>query len=72
MSDNDREFNRNNKHIDEGKLNGKRRRGRSRTLRMDNIKDWTNLSYVDCARKADNQESWRSMIVNLLGANDTQ
>ena len=56
----------------EGKLNGKRGIGRPRTLWMDNIKEWTKLSYVDCVRKADDQESWRSMIVNLLGAVDTQ
>ena len=37
---------------------------------MDNIKEWTHLSYVDCVRKADDRESWRSMTVNLLGADD--
>ena len=41
----------------EGKLNGKRERGRPRTLWMDNIKEWTKLSYVDCVRKADDRES---------------
>jgi len=50
-----------------GKLNGKRGRGRPRTLWVDNIKEWTKLSYVDCVRKVDNRESWESMIVNLLG-----
>ena len=29
-------------------------------------------SYVDGVRKADNRESWKSMIANLLGADDTQ
>ena len=52
----------------EGKLNGKRGRDRPRTLWMDNIKEWTKLSYVDCVRKADDRERWKSMIVNLLGA----
>ena len=56
----------------EGRLNGKRGRGRPRSLWMDNIKEWTKLSYVDCVRKADDRDSWKSMIVNLLGADDTQ
>ena len=55
-----------------GTLNGKRGKERPRTLWMDNIKEWTKLSYVDYVRKADNRESWKSMIVNLLGADDTQ
>ena len=54
------------------KLNRKRGRGRPRTLWMDNIKEWINLSYVECVRKADTREGWRSIIVNLLGADDTK
>ena len=56
----------------ERKLNGKRGRGRPRTLWIDNIKKWTKLSYADCARKADDGESWKPMVVKLLGADDTQ
>ena len=57
--------------VAERKLNGKRGRGRPKTLWIDNIKEWTKLSYVDCVRKADNGESWKPIIVNLLGADDT-
>ena len=35
------------------------------------MKEWTKLSYVDCVRKEDDGESWKSMIVSLLGADDT-
>ena len=52
----------------DGKQNGKRGRGRPRTFWMDNIKEWTKLSYLDCVRKADDRESWKSIIVNLMGA----
>ena len=55
----------------EGKLNGKRGRGRPRLLWMENIKEWMKLSYVECVRKADNRKQWRSMIVDLLRADDT-
>ena len=41
----------------EEKLNGKRGRGRPGTLWMDNIEEWTKLSYVDCVRKADDREA---------------
>ena len=55
----------------EGKHNGKRGRGRPRTMWMDNIKEWTELGYAECVRKAYNREEWRTMIVQLLGADDT-
>ena len=50
----------------EGKLNGKRWRERPRTSWMDNVKEWTHLSSVDCVKKADDRESWRPTIVHLL------
>ena len=56
----------------EGKHNGKRGRGRPRTMWMDNIKEWTELGYAECVRKAYNRKQWRSMIVQLLGADDTR
>ena len=34
----------------EGKIEGKRRCGRPRTMWMDNIKDWTGLKYGECAK----------------------
>ena len=39
---------------------------------MDNIKEWTELGYAECVRKAYNRKQWRSMIVQLLGADDTR
>ena len=35
----------------EGRIDGKKGRGRSRTMWMDNIKYWLNLSYKECIRK---------------------
>jgi len=55
----------------EGKFNGRRGRGRPRATWADNIKDWTHLSYTECVRNAQCRETWRSMIVNLLRAEDT-
>ena len=56
----------------EEKHNGKRGRGRPRTMWMDNIKEWTELGNAECVRKACNRKQWRSMIIQLLGADDTR
>ena len=40
----------------EARIDGKRGRGRPRTMCMDNIKDWLNLSYNECIRNAENRE----------------
>ena len=40
----------------EGKIEGKRGKGRPRVQRMDNIKDWMNLNYCDCVRLAKSRE----------------
>ena len=55
----------------EGKLEGKRGKGRPRVQWMDNIKDRMNLNYCDCVRLANNREEWKPMTVILLGADDT-
>ena len=54
----------------EGKIR-KKRQGKARVQWMDNIIDWMNLNYCDCVRLANNREEWKSMTVNLLGADDT-
>ena len=36
----------------EGRINGRRGRGRPRTMWTDNIKEWTKISYNDCIRVA--------------------
>ena len=45
----------------EGRINGRRGRGRPRTMWTDNIKEWTKMSYNDCIRVAQDRERWRSM-----------
>ena len=55
----------------EARIDGKRGRGRPRTMWMDNIKDWLNLSYKECIRNAENREKWRSITFNLLRADET-
>ena len=55
----------------EGKINGRRGRGRPRTMWTDNIKEWTKISYNDCIRVAQDRERWRSMTADLLTINGT-
>ena len=55
----------------EGRINGKRGRGRPRTMWMDNIKEWTKLNYNENIRMAQDREKWRSMVANLLKADGT-
>ena len=55
----------------EARIDGKRGRGRPRTMWMDNIKDWLNLSYKECIRITENREKWRSITFNLLRADET-
>ena len=55
----------------EGRINGRRGRGRPRTMWTDNIKEWTKISYNDCIRVAQDRERWRSMTADLLTADGT-
>ena len=55
----------------EARIDGKRGRGMTRTMWMDNIKDWVNLGYKDCIRNAQNREKWRSITFNLMRADET-
>ena len=55
----------------EARIDGKRGRGRPRTMWMDNIKDWINLSYKECTRNAENREKCISITFNLLRADET-
>ena len=55
----------------EGRINGRRGRGRPRTMWTDNIKEWTKISYNDCIRVAQDRERWRSMTVDLLTTDGT-
>ena len=49
------------KSILEGKIEGRRARGRQRTLWTDNIKEWTSLSLYKCTKEADNRDVWRTI-----------
>ena len=53
------------KTILEGKVEGKRARGRQRYKWEDNIKRWTNSSLTECTIKARDRECWRSIAANL-------
>ena len=55
----------------EGRINGRRGRGRPRTMWTDNIKEWTKMSYNDCIRVAQDRERWRSMTTDLLTTDGT-
>ena len=55
----------------EGRINGRRGRGRPRTMWTDNIKEWTKISYNDCIRVAQDRERWKSMTADLLTTDRT-
>ena len=56
----------------EGKLNGKRQRGRPRRMGMGDTKGWTNKrSYAECVRGAQDWISWRAMTADLLRADSS-
>ena len=54
----------------EGRINGRRGRGRPRTMWTDNIKEWTKMSYNDCIRVAQDRERWRSMTLQMAHNDD--
>ncbi|KAG1714941.1 Pre-mRNA-splicing factor CWC22 [Nymphon striatum] len=49
----------------EGKVEGKRARGRQRLKWEDNIKGWTKSSMKECSRSAKEREDWRFIVANL-------
>lgn len=54
------------KRLLEGKVNGKRLRGRQRSSWMSNIKDWTRLkSYSKCVRAATDRMVWRRIVADV-------
>ena len=55
----------------EGKLDGKRGRGRPRSTWFDNIKEWTGMNYAEATRKAQCREDCTSVTANLLRAEGT-
>ena len=59
------------RHLLEGKINGKRSRGRPRIKWIDNIKKLTGKSYGNLIRIAEDREKFRFIAVNVLKALDT-
>ena len=47
------------KDILEGKVEGKRARGRQRTMWTDNIKTSSKLTLAECTKKCQDREGWR-------------
>ncbi len=56
----------------EGKVCGKKSRGKPRLTWIKNIIDWTKIdSYEKIKRAAENRDGWRTIAVNLLKEDDT-
>ena len=55
----------------EGKMNGKRGRGRPRRKWTDDIKNWTEKNYYQCVRMTLDSKNWHSLIFHLLRAEET-
>ena len=46
----------------EGKIRGKRAKGRSRRMRFDDVRQWTMLKdYTEVKRNAEDREAWRAI-----------
>jgi hypothetical protein len=48
--------------IIEGKVEGKRKRGRQKKKWYDNIREWTGLSYIQAKRLAQDRRAWRGEV----------
>jgi len=46
----------------EGRIDGKRRRGRPMRRWKDDIKDWSNRSVAECSRLARDRPQWRLLV----------
>lgn len=59
------------KELLEGKLEGKRPRGRPRAIWTDNIKTWTNTNLKECALMTRDRDLWRTISRQPLGRDGT-
>ena len=55
----------------EGKIEGRKGRGRPRKTWYKNIEDWTAMKFQDSSRIAQNRRSFKSIVVNLLEGEGT-
>ena len=53
------------KSVLEGIIEGRRCRGRQRSVWCDNLKGWTGRSVTACSAAAQNRTEWRSIVANL-------
>ena len=59
------------RHLLDGKCEGKRRQGKQRSNWMTDVKKWTSLNYEQCIRKAANRDAWRSMVAHVCNGHGT-
>ena len=50
----------------EGRIDGKRRRGRPMRRWTDDIKDWSNRSVAECSRLARDRQQWRLLVHEMI------
>ena len=55
----------------DGRVYGKRGRGRPRTSWTSNIKEWTGKSYIEAVRLTSNRHDWRIIALNPLQEDET-
>ena len=53
------------KTVQQGTVQGGRRRGRQRKQWEDNIKEWTGLEWNIMLQKAEKREEWRKLVVKF-------
>ena len=53
------------KTILQGKVKGKRKRGRQKKRWADNIREWTGMDFASSARAAENRTRWKGIVANL-------
>ena len=57
----------------DGKVDGKKRKGRQMLCWVSEISNWTDMDYECCVRTAENRAAWRAMVAhvrNRPGTND--
>ena len=52
------------KTILQGSVKGKRKRGRQKKRREDNIKEWTGMDFASSTRAAENRTRWKGIVAN--------